>query len=251
MNPVLDEILQSGFVKTAQGEPTQLHSHVSAEEGKLLYEIVQEVKPTVSLELGLAFGVSALFICEALAACGARRHIIIDPDQHDDRWKSVGLSNLKRAGYEHLVEFHNLSSHLVLPQLEASGAKIDFAFVDGMHTFDHVLLDFFYIDRMLRVGGVVAFDDASFPSIRKVCRFVVINRSYSVFRALRPEIRRTPSLKGNAVRYLARKSEMVRRLLSPEFFDPDFDLGLVVNSRCIAFKKEAEDTRSWDFHKEF
>jgi len=46
---------------------------------------------------------------------------------------------------------------------EAQGERIDFAFIDGAHTFDHVLVDFFYIDRMLNVGGIVAFDDVGFP----------------------------------------------------------------------------------------
>ena len=54
---------------------------------------------------------------------------------------------------------------------EAQGERIDFAFIDGAHTFDHALVDFFYIDRMLNVGGIVAFDDLGFPCIEKVCRF--------------------------------------------------------------------------------
>jgi len=39
----------------------------------------------------------------------------------------------------------------------ARGVKIDFAFVDGWHTFDYTLIDFFYIDKILRSGGLVSF----------------------------------------------------------------------------------------------
>jgi len=68
----------------------------------------------------------------------------------------------------------------VLPELERSGQRVDFAFIDGWHTFDFTLVDFFFIDRMLKVGSVVAFDDANWLAIRKVCRFVKMNLAYSV-----------------------------------------------------------------------
>jgi len=35
----------------------------------------------------------------------------------------------------------------VLPRLLESGKKIDFAYIDGWHTFDYTLLDWCYIDR--------------------------------------------------------------------------------------------------------
>ena len=51
---------------------------------------------------------------------------------------------------------------------------------DGMHTFDYVFIDFFYIDKMLNVGGVAVFDDTHFPSTRKVCRFILRNLGHSI-----------------------------------------------------------------------
>jgi hypothetical protein len=62
-----------------------------------------------------------------------------------------------------------------LAEIERSGQRVDFAFIDGWHTFDFALVDFFFIDRISSVGGVVVFDDANWPAIRKVCRFVKTN----------------------------------------------------------------------------
>jgi predicted O-methyltransferase YrrM len=73
----------------------------------------------------------------------------------------LGLANLDRAGYARLVEFHDEPSYRALPALEAAGQRIEFAFIDGWHTFDYVMVDFFYVDRMLRVGGIVVLDDTS------------------------------------------------------------------------------------------
>src|SRR5262245_60024635 len=107
MNSVLRSILESGQVRTETGDARQLHSNIDALEGAFLQDVIRGVRPTVGLEVGCAYGVSSLFICEALREVGARQHIIIDPYQHgsnhtgpDSGYEGIGLLNLKRAGYD-------------------------------------------------------------------------------------------------------------------------------------------------------
>ena len=247
----LEEILQTGHVRTAGGDKIKANSRISSEEGEFLQEIISEIKPVVGLEIGLAYGISALFICDALQKKSNTRHIVIDPYQFNSSWNGIGISNLRRAGYEEIIQFYGLPSHLALPQLVAQELEIDFAFIDGWHTFDHALIDFFYIDKLLRVGGVVALDDGNWPSIRKLCRFIVTNRSYSVFRCLGHGREPKLSRKRRLLHRAGYISETVRRLLKPEFTAPDVELSLVPGTRCIALRKEGHDTRRWDFHREF
>jgi predicted O-methyltransferase YrrM len=257
MNPVLETILRTGNTTSADGEIIKVHSQISEKEGELLQEIISEVRPRVSLEIGLAYGIASLYICEALAKVQAERHIIIDPCQHQG-WKGIGFLNLRRAGYEKMIEFHEAPSFRVLPKLEADGLRIDFAFIDGWHTFDYVMVDFFHIDKMLRVGGVVVFDDLYYPSIRKVCRYILTNLPYSVFQKPAPDASRRVTLK----RWLAFKlpifSNEVRRIAKPEILEPDHKLGLG-DPGYVALRKDKEDvcgdgsngTRRWDDHHEF
>ncbi len=79
MNRVLEDILRTGYTKTVDGESIKINSNISREEGGFLQEIINELKPTRTLEIGLAYGVSALFICDALAKIPSARHVIIDP----------------------------------------------------------------------------------------------------------------------------------------------------------------------------
>ena len=70
------------------------------ELGAVLQAIVRDVKPSVSLEVGLAYGISALFICDALAELQQPfMHIVIDKYQNL-HWHGIGLRNLRDAGYE-------------------------------------------------------------------------------------------------------------------------------------------------------
>ena len=247
MNEILECIFSTGEFEGPDGQQIKVRANIPREEGDFLQRIVRSVNPTVSLEVGLAYGVSAMIICDSLQRTPETRHIVIDPFQHRETWGfGAGLNNLKKAGHGDIVEFHNVDSQTALPQLAASGLKIDFAFVDGGHTFDHCLVDFFYIDRMLRVGGVVAFDDTNRPTISKVIRFIVTNRNYSVYAALDPARSRPLSLKRRLLLELARRSARVsgavEQLFKPQVLEPDASLG-ISGGRCVALKKEDDDTR--------
>ena len=68
--------------------------------------------------------------------------------------------------------FHERKSEYILPKLAEEGNKFDFAFIDGWHTFDHTLIDFFYLNRMLDIGGILVIDDVGMPAINKLSRFI-------------------------------------------------------------------------------
>ena len=248
MNSVLEEILRSRQITAPDGTILPLHSHVSREQGQFLREIVEQLRATTSLEIGLAYGVSALFICDAMVQQENARHIAIDPGQVAN-WDCIGVHHLRQAGYENLFELREQPSFRALPQLLEEGTQVDFAFVDGEHTFDFVLLDFFYIDRLLRLGGVVAFDDTHIPSIRRVCRFVATNRHYRVLRCLPA----TPAefVKRRLVSPWLDSARGSRALLSKVAGPSDHALGLDPSSRCIAFEKLDHDDRQWEFHRDF
>jgi predicted O-methyltransferase YrrM len=58
----------------------------------------------------------------------------------------------------------------------AHGKNFDLIYVDGAHTFEHVVRDALYAIDLLRVGGVVVFDDCTMQAIRKTLRF--LRRNY-------------------------------------------------------------------------
>jgi predicted O-methyltransferase YrrM len=238
MNPVLAEILRTKQTLSHDGRSSiPVHSNISVEEGELLSRLIAERKPKVSLEVGLAFGISAMFICEVMKkAMPEPRHIVIDPAQHAEAyWHGVGLANLERAGYRDFVEFIEKPSQIALPELVAAGRKIDFAFIDGEHLFDHVLVDFFFIDQLLNVGGVVVFDDTGWPGIRRVARFVATNRNYKVI--------------GHVGSDDSPRCQRLRDTASPQSREADQRLGL--QGECIAFEKQSDDSRKYDYFVEF
>jgi predicted O-methyltransferase YrrM len=246
MNNVLSEILSTGTTKTASGNGTvELNSSIPTSEGELLQKLIREIDPTITLEVGLAYGISALFICDALYLRNGTQHIVIDPHQRTS-WEGIGIANLHRAGYGDIVRFFEAPSYRALAELEKAGQRVDFAFIDGWHTFDFTLVDFFFIDRILNVGGIVVFDDTDWSAIRKVCRFVKTNLAYSVHGV----DGRDPqaSFKSRIVKRLLCRQQFLK-YLRPEVVVPDQTIG--VRGFCIAFRKEADDSRRWDHFVDF
>lgn len=250
MNHVLEHIISTQQV--TDGTDTLPLRHPSApdlpvavdpEEGGFLSRLVESVKPKTSLEIGMAYGVSALYICEALNRLRHPvRHIVMDPFQ-TTQWRGIGLQNLASAGFSHFVEFHEDRSEFVLPRLLAAGTSIEFAFVDGWHTFDQVLVEFYYLNRMLSIGGVIAFDDAERRGINRVIRHAL---SYGAYRVFEPERGRSRvSLSGRIRRQLGRWPA-APRLIRRDVLERDWDLG--IHSTCVAIQKVAEDRRgsSWE-----
>lgn len=249
MNKVLKRIVETGQFEGPKGQTLSVRAHILQDQGEYLQRIVREVNPTISIETGFAYGISAMYICDALKISPETKHIVIDSHQNTEVWDfGAGLNNLKSAGYGDVVELYEVESQIALPQLDASGLKIDFAFIDGGHTFDACLLDFLYIDRMLRVGGIVVFDDTNWPSVEKACRFILSNRNYSLYSSLAPINRQKLSTKRKllirAARMASRYSNGVKRLFNPEIFVDEKDFGPKM-SRSLALRKEADDTRGY------
>jgi predicted O-methyltransferase YrrM len=145
-------------------------------EGLALREWVRREGALRTLETGLGFGVSTLFICEGLLANGdGGRHLAVDPYQLVDAYDGVGLQVLEEAGVRDLVEFYAEESQIVLPRLLGEGRRFDLAFIDGNHRFEGVLLDLIYSARLLVEHGIVFADDAQLPGVRRAISFCVAN----------------------------------------------------------------------------
>jgi len=148
---------------------------INARRGEYLFELVRAHRPALSLETGFAYGVSALFIAEALRQNGSGRHIVIDPFERT-RFDGLGLRHVEEAGLAQYVTFHEERSEFCLPRLAGEGLRIDFAFVDGHHLFDYVVTECLLLARLLRAGGILVLDDTNLPGVGRACDFFAKNR---------------------------------------------------------------------------
>jgi predicted O-methyltransferase YrrM len=254
MNAVLERILNSETV--TDGDQTfplrhvdfpQLPVHMDLREGAFLAEIIAQVRPAVSLEIGMAYGVSTLYICEALARLGTPvQHIVADPFQRT-QWRGIGLRNVAEAGYSSLIDFREERSEYLLPRLAAAGTRLDFALVDGWHTFDQVMVEFVYLDRMLRPGGVIAFDDADRRGVSRVIRYALNIPGYEVLP--RAAASASSGTMAGKARRLLNRFPGAEAIFRADFLARDWELGIL--DSCVALRKTADYNRSSGWYREF
>jgi predicted O-methyltransferase YrrM len=132
-------------------------------------------------EVGLGYGVSALFVCEGLLANGVpgAHHVVIAPNQ-DTRFGDCGLQFLEEAGVSGMVKHHASESRVSLPRVVSEGRRFDLAVVDGNQRFDAVFVDLYYLGRLLRPGGIVFVDDYHLPGIARASSFFQANHGWSL-----------------------------------------------------------------------
>jgi predicted O-methyltransferase YrrM len=239
MNTLIERIYQTGRVEDPdRGLVTPFPTSVPYETGALLYDVVFREGLDSTLEVGMAYGLSTLFICQAHRDKGSGRHTAIDPQQ-GSRFRAIGLANVRKAGLDGHLSFHEAPSFEVLPVLCRAGEVFDFAFIDGQHLFDYVLVDFFYIDKLLRVGGYVVFDDLWLPQVRKVVSFVLRNRGYQLIKV--GGSRRSPPW---------RRAAQAARRFAQTPLTRDVAVKLIGENVCV-LKKVNEDERSGMSHRPF
>ena len=250
----IDEIFKTWRAADNTGALHVVESVIDQNEGNFIASIIKENKFRKTLEVGCAMGMSSLYICSALDGLEGVSHTIIDPMQTTD-WHSIGITQLNKAG----ISFYNLieePSEYALPKLAEQSEKYDVCFIDGWHTFDHTLIDFFYIDRLLEVGGVVAFDDITFSGIKKLMRYLVNYPNYKLIGRVKEKRQR--GLTGklydaivSSFRPLSKifPTKMKYKIFSDNVIRPDKKLGL--DATMVALQKTAPDTRRWDWYVDF
>ncbi len=131
------------------------------------------------IEVGLAYGSSALAIGEALCTGDAElSHTIIDPFQATS-FHNVGRDVLEDAGLAPHISFIAEASSIALARLCGAGLVADAAFVDGSHRFHELFVDLYFLRKLVRPRGLIVLDDAQWPSVATALRYYDINLGWT------------------------------------------------------------------------
>jgi predicted O-methyltransferase YrrM len=95
------------------------------------------------------------------AAAGARHTAISPSSEEHERIRrycsETGIDDSK-------LSFIDGSSDRALPSLRPDD-RLDVAFIDGAHSFPFPILDWHYVSRRLRTGGILIMDDINIPAV--------------------------------------------------------------------------------------
>jgi predicted O-methyltransferase YrrM len=128
---------------------------------------VRETGARVYMEIGVYLGATAAAVAECLDGQG-EVHLL----DFEDRVQTVA-GRLREAGHANVVAHANsrraLDSYnwsLMKLLRDGRAGTFDYVFLDGAHTWAHDALAFLLVDRLLKPGGHVDFDDYTWTLAR-------------------------------------------------------------------------------------
>ena len=172
-NPYIYKIIKDyGFM--VEGKFIPLDSNINVYEAcfiSLLINIYIKTYKTNDtlniLEVGLAYGTSALIILNQLLQYNHNKnYTVIDPNQNK-QWKNIGKKNIdlfiehmdKTLNYKLLEQY----STDAMPKLKK---KYDICFIDGSHEETIVIKDLINSDAKLVVNGLIIVDDVKHTGVK-------------------------------------------------------------------------------------
>jgi predicted O-methyltransferase YrrM len=138
--------------------------HMTPERGQEIYAFVREEQPEPVLELGFAHGVSSCYIGAALKANGHGALTTIDQDSARQRQPDIHALLDQTGLLDWVQPIHTPTSYMweLMRLIEGTPAddwRFDFGFTDGAHSWFVDGLAFFLVDRLLKPGSWLLFDD--------------------------------------------------------------------------------------------
>lgn len=152
---------------------------ISEEDCRIIHCMIHEnnLKYHPTIETGLAYGRSAFAIMNATNKMTT--HTAIDRFQHIV-YKGLGLKNLTQNGVDmNRLLFEVEFSEIALPaKIKTQSEKYGFAFIDADHSFEAAFVDFFYLSKLVSVGGIIAIHDTWLKAIQQLRSFIVKNQDH-------------------------------------------------------------------------
>lgn len=244
LDRVIEDLLDTGMGIGPGGEEIPIASFaVSGAAGGVLEEAAAAARPGGTVEIGLASALSTLMMCRGRRRGHALRpgsFIAIDPRQ-TSHWKSIGRFALARAGLERVVSVCEEPAHVVLPRRLARGERYTLAFIDGWHMLDFVMVEAFYCDLMLEVGGILALHDLWMPALQHFVSFWLANRAYEPVTVHGGLFSTAPRPSpARVVGDLRGAPALFRERVLP-----------YVDQSVLLLRKTGEDGRAWDEFREY
>lgn len=133
------------------------------DKGRILTAVIRYTRSSYCLELGTAYGMSALFMLEALKARGEDTHLTT---VEGSQLQHLTASQMLKTRYGNQVSCEYGWTGQVLPQIIKSIPPVNFLFHDAGHSRKDYVSDFHTLLPVLVPGAVVLIDDINWNDPR-------------------------------------------------------------------------------------
>lgn len=222
-NSILDSVRKTASYKVNSKE-VKVTGGIIERHIKALFNMIRQHRPQIVLEIGMGFGISTLTILNAIRANGNNAMLwTIEPDQGAMRDTALeAIEDQELSAFHQLI---NEPDYVALPKLLQDDAKIEFAYIDGCHIFDYVMIDMFYVDKLLQVGGIIGFNDCGWRGVDKTIRFMNKFRKYEMIESGLTKDFTSQNILYNVIKRFSGRSNEDKYFCKKEQWEPSMGTG--------------------------
>ena len=184
------------FIFRGQGHFKKIRARQNPVEIERLFEEICRLKPERVLEIGTAKGGTLYLWAQAASDNAALMSVDLPGGDFGGAYapcRSALYRSFARPGQTIQLELadSHLPESLTKVKEHFGGQLIDFAFIDGDHTYEGVKADFNDYGPLVRPGGIIAFHDILYrekqPSIRVDTLWGALKEQYDCTEFIGPE----------------------------------------------------------------
>lgn len=121
---------------------------------EILYRLVKEYEYRIGVELGSSLGLSTCYLAKALPDDGYLHSI-----EGSEQLAQLAKQHIAELNLQNQVTVHHGLFDDVLPEILKQYQSIDFAFIDGNHTYAATINYFYALLDKMHNNSVLVFDD--------------------------------------------------------------------------------------------
>ncbi|NBP05883.1 MAG: class I SAM-dependent methyltransferase [Bacteroidetes bacterium] len=125
-----------------------------AKYGRLLHRLIAMLQPQNCIELGTGTGITALYQASAF-----RHNQVLHTLEGAPALCEIASFNAQRIDLAYQIEVHQGDFANTLPELLQNLQQVDYAYIDGNHTFEATTQYFLQLLPHLHTQSVLVFDD--------------------------------------------------------------------------------------------
>ncbi|MFI0263623.1 O-methyltransferase [Streptomyces sp. NPDC017056] len=158
----------SGYVPATPQEQAdaaeEIYMPISADGGKLLYNLVRAIHPATVIEFGTSFGISTLYLAAAVRDNGAGKVVTTEMSHNK---VAAARRTFAETGLEDVVTVLEGDARQTLADL---ATPVDFLLLDGWKDLYLPVLQL--LEPRLAPGSIVAADDVEFETVQPYLDYV-------------------------------------------------------------------------------
>jgi predicted O-methyltransferase YrrM len=149
-----------------------IHFGIEETVGKYISNTIINNNYKNCLEIGMGFGIPAFYILS-----NQNTQLISIDENQKKKLNNFGIKLLKEFNFDKRHDCYYSKSYEALPEiLKKNGEEyFDFIYLDGWDQFDKSLVDFFYLNKLLRTGGIIIINDALHKGVEKSLKYIENN----------------------------------------------------------------------------